>query len=99
MSEGDKDTLKVKLTRVHESEIEEMRINHQKYIECLQNEIVKLEGTINKKNAEIEQLIKEKAAVRQMLDSETNRLREEIDSLQLKIKDMDYRYGEAVAGL
>ena len=38
---------------MHESEIEEMRINHQKYIECLQNEIVKLEGSINKKNAEI----------------------------------------------
>ena len=53
-----------------------MRINHQKYIECLQNEIVKLESTINKKNAEIEQLINEKASVRQMLDSETNRLKE-----------------------
>ena len=43
-------------------------------------------------------MIKEKAAVRQMLDSETNRLREEIETLQAKIKDMDYRYGEAVAG-
>ena len=95
-SEGEKDTLKVKLTKVHESEIEEMRINHQKYIECLQNEIVKLEGSVNKKNAEIEQMIKEKASVRQMLDSETNRLREEIETLQAKIKDMDYRYGEAV---
>lgn len=85
--------MKVKLTKVHESEIEEMRINHQKYIECLQNEIVKLETTVNKKNAEIEQMIKEKASVRQMLDSETNRLREEIETLQAKIKDMDYRYG------
>ena len=43
---------------MHESEIEEMRVNHQKYIECLQNEIVKLETTVAKKNAEIEQLIK-----------------------------------------
>ena len=74
-----------------------MRINHQKYIECLQNEIVKLESTINKKNAEIEQLIKEKASVRQMLDSETNRLKEEIETLQAKMKDMDYRYSEAVS--
>ena len=37
ISEGEKDSLKVKLNKVHESEIEEMRINHQKYIECLQN--------------------------------------------------------------
>ena len=85
------------MIKVHESEIEEMRINHQKYIECLQNEIVKLESTINKKNAEIEQLIKEKASVRQMLDSETNRLKEEIETLQAKMKDMDYRYSEAVS--
>ena len=35
--------------------------------------------------------------MRHMLDSETGRLREEIETLQLKIKDMDYRYGEAVA--
>ena len=42
ISEGEKDTLKVKLNKVHESEIEEMRVNHQKYIECLQNEIVKM---------------------------------------------------------
>lgn len=32
-----------------------------------------------------------------MLDSETNRLREEIETLQAKIKDMDYSYGESVA--
>jgi hypothetical protein len=38
---------------MHESEIEEMRINQQKYIDCLQNEIVKLESTVNKKNVEI----------------------------------------------
>lgn len=32
-----------------------------------------------------------------MLDSETNRLREEIDTHVVKIKDLDYRYAEAVA--
>jgi hypothetical protein len=32
-----------------------------------------------------------------MLDSETNRLREEIDTHVVKIKDLDYRYSEAVA--
>ena len=35
--------------------------------------------------------------MRQMLDSETNRLKEEIETLQAKMKDMDYRYGEAVS--
>lgn len=52
-NESDKDTLKVKLNKVHESEIEEMRINHQKYIDCLQGEIAKLDATVNKKNTEI----------------------------------------------
>lgn len=97
-NESDKDTLKVKLNKVHESEIEEMRINHQKYIDCLQGEIAKLDATVNKKNAEIEQLIKEKASIRQMFDSEGNRLKEEIETLQIKIKEMDYRYSEAVTG-
>jgi uncharacterized protein YydD (DUF2326 family) len=53
-----------------------MRINHQKYIDCLQNEIAKLDATLRNKNAEIEQLIKEKANVRQIFDSEGNRLKE-----------------------
>ncbi len=61
---------------MHENEIEEMRINQQKYTDCLQNEINKLETALNKKNAEIEQLIKEKSAVRQMFDSEGSRLKE-----------------------
>lgn len=74
-----------------------MRINQQKYIDCLQNEIVKLESTVNKKNTQIQQLIKQKSAVRQMFDSEGNRLKEEIDTLQAKIKDLDSRYGEAVS--
>lgn len=52
-----------------------MRINHQKYIDCLQTEIAKLDATINKKNAEIEQLIKEKGSIRQMFDSEGTRLK------------------------
>lgn len=55
-----------------------MRINHQKYIDCLQNEINKLESGLSKKNAEIEQLIKEKTAVRQMYDSEGSRFKDEI---------------------
>lgn len=87
LSESEKDTLKVKLNKVHENEIEEMRINQQKYTDCLQNEINKLETALNKKNAEIEQLIKEKSAVRQMFDSEGGRLKEEIESLQIKIKE------------
>lgn len=33
-----------------------------------------------------------------MFDSEGNRLKEEIEALQLKIKEMDYRYNEAVTG-
>lgn len=41
-SEHEIDNLKLKLTEMHEAEIEELKINHQKYIECLQNEIVKL---------------------------------------------------------
>ena len=97
LSESDKDTLKVKLNRAHESEIEEMRINHQKYVDCLQGEINKLESAIAKKNAEIEQLIKEKTAVRQMYDSEGSRLKDEIETLQIKIKDLESRHGEALA--
>ena len=73
-----------------------MRINQQKYIDCLQNEIVKLESSINKKNAQIEQLIKEKTSIRQMFDNQGNRLKEEIQSLQIKIKQIDYRYAEAM---
>ena len=46
-----------------------MRINHQKYIDCLQNEIHKLDAALGKKNHEIEQLIKEKASIRQTYDN------------------------------
>lgn len=52
-----------------------MRINHQKYIDCLQTEIAKLESALNKKNGEIEQLIKQKTSLRQMYDSEGGRLK------------------------
>lgn len=97
LSESEKDTLKVKLNRVHESEIEEMRINQQKYTDCLQNEIYKLETALNKKNAEIEQLIKEKTNVRQMFDSEGGRLKEEIDSLVAKIRELEGRQAETVS--
>ena len=34
--------LKVKLHQMHEGEIEDLKLNHQKYIECLQGEIIKL---------------------------------------------------------
>jgi SMC interacting uncharacterized protein involved in chromosome segregation len=71
-----------------------MRINHQKYIDCLQNEINKLDTTLRNKNSEIEQLIKEKSSVRQIFDSEGNRLKEEIESLQFKIKDNEARQAE-----
>ena len=83
------------MNRAHESEIEEMRINHQKYVDCLQNEINKLEGAMGRKNAEIEQLIKEKTSVRHMYDSEGSRLKDEIETLQVKIKDLEGRHGEA----
>ena len=33
-----------------------------------------------------------------MFDSEGNRLKEQIESLQIKIKELDYRYNEAVNG-
>lgn len=97
MAESEKDTLKVKLNKVHESEIEEMRLNHQKYIDCLQNEIGKLDNTLRNKNSEIEQLIKEKAAVRQIFDSEGNRLKEEIESLQGRLREAEGKGAEATA--
>ncbi len=70
-------------------------MNHQKYIDCLQNEINKLDATLRNKNNEIEQLIKEKTAVRQIFDSEGNRLKEEIQSLQLRLKDADNKLADA----
>ena len=73
-----------------------MRINQQKYVDCLQSEMIKLETTISKKNIEIEQLIKEKSSVRQMFDSEGGRLKEEIETLQIKLKEAEARYAEAV---
>jgi hypothetical protein len=72
-----------------------MRLNHQKYIDCLQNEINKLDATLRNKNNEIVKLIKEKTAVRQIFDSEGNRLKEEIESLQLRIKDAEVKAGDA----
>ena len=54
---------------MHEAEITDLKINHQRYIECLQGEVVKLEGVLANKNDEIEQLIKEKTSVRQMFTS------------------------------
>ena len=71
--ETEKETLKYKLSEMHESELTELKLSHQKYVECLQSEISKSEKIIQQKNTEIEQLIKEKASIRQMFDSEGNR--------------------------
>ena len=68
-SESEIDKLKLKLHEMHEAEITDLKINHQRYIECLQGEVVKLEGVLANKNDEIEQLIKEKTSVRQMFTS------------------------------
>ncbi len=43
---------------MHESELSELKLSHQKYVECLQSEISKGEKIIQQKNIEIEQLIK-----------------------------------------
>lgn len=64
-------------------------MNHQRYIDCLQGEIQKLEGFIRVKNEEIEQLIKEKSNVRQVFTNEGNRFKEEIDGLNFRIKDLE----------
>ena len=45
--------MKSKLQVMHGDEVEELKLNHQKYIECLQGEIEKLEGFIKNKNEEI----------------------------------------------
>jgi len=58
---------------MHENELTDIKLSHQKYVECLQNEIAKGEKIVQQKNTEIEQLIKEKASIRQMFDSEGNR--------------------------
>ena len=52
-SESEIDKLKLKLHDMHEAEIAELKINNQKYMECLQGEVIKLEGVIANKNDEI----------------------------------------------
>ena len=64
-------------------------------MDCLQNELKKMEGALRNKNEEIEQLIKEKTSVRQMFQSEGGRLKEEIESLMLKIRELEARAREA----
>ena len=93
-SESEIDKLKIKLHEMHESEIAELKINNQKYMECLQAEVVKMEGVLANKNDEIEQLIKEKTSVRQMFTSENGRLKEEIESLQYRNRDMEAKIQE-----
>lgn len=38
---------------MHEAEVEEMKINHLRYVECLQAELKKMEGALRNKNEEI----------------------------------------------
>lgn len=57
-SESEIDKLKLKLHEMHEAEIAELKLNNQKYMDCLQAEVLKLEGVLANKNDEIEQLIK-----------------------------------------
>ena len=88
-NETEIDNLKMKLSQMHEMQIDELKANHQKFAECLQEEIRKLEANIKNKNEEIEQMIKERTGIRQMLNSEGSRLREEIQSLQYRIKELE----------
>ena len=41
-SESEIDKLKLKLHDMHEAEIAQLKLNNQKYIECLQGEVIKL---------------------------------------------------------
>ena len=75
------DSLKAKLESVHESEVDLIKQNHANFTVCLQQEIDKLEGLVNIKNMEMEQLIKERGQVRQLHETETYRLRSEIEVL------------------
>ena len=76
---------------MHEAEVEEMKINQQRYVDCLQVELKKMEAALKNKNDEIEQLIKEKTSVRQMFQSEGGRLKEEVESLMLRIRELESR--------
>lgn len=42
ISEVEIDNLKLKLHEMHEAEIEELKINQQRYVDCLQAEVAKL---------------------------------------------------------
>lgn len=94
-SEVEIDNLKLKLHEMHEAEIEELKINQQRYMDSLHAEVSKLEAALKDKNDEIEQLIKEKTSVRQMFQTESGRLKEEIESLLLKIRDLDNKNKDA----
>ena len=78
INEEEFEILKGKLNEVHAFELEEVRLNNAKYLECLQTEIAKLEGNVRGKNEEIEELLKEKVLARQALDNESNRCQEEL---------------------
>lgn len=53
-----------------------------------------MEIALRNKSEEIETLIKEKSSIRQMYQTESGRLKEEIESLLLRIKEGDYRIKE-----
>lgn len=57
----------------------------------MQAEISKLEIALRNKGEEIEQLIKEKTSVRQMFQSEGGRLKEELESLLVKVRELDLK--------
>ena len=81
--------LKIKLSQMHEGEIEELKFNHQHYVDCLQNEIVKLQTILKSKNEEIDDYLREKTATRQNHHSEITHLKEEVEEQQYKIKDLE----------
>lgn len=68
-----------------------MKLNQQRYIDTIQAEISKLEIALRNKGEEIEQLIKEKTSVRQMFQSEGGRLKEELESLLVKVRELDLK--------
>ena len=44
------DNLKGKLHEMHEAEIQQMKVNHQRFVECLQVQMKKLEAGLRGKN-------------------------------------------------
>lgn len=87
-SELELENLKVKLSQMHEGEIEELKFSHQHYVDCLQNEVIKLETILKSKNEEIDDYTREKTATRQNHHSEVTHLKEKVEDQQYRIKDL-----------